>query len=65
MITTTACDLNEVEFVSRDVGGVRENGVGSVGWGGGAVKWCDRGMVGWVPISNRHPEVRALANLEG
>jgi hypothetical protein len=32
MITTTAGDLNEVEFVSRDVAWFRKNVVGSGGW---------------------------------
>jgi hypothetical protein len=38
MITTKAGDLNEVEFVSRDVAWLEKNDAESGGWDGRAVK---------------------------
>jgi hypothetical protein len=38
MITATSGDLNEVEFVSRDVAWSRKNDAGSDGWSDCGVK---------------------------
>jgi hypothetical protein len=43
MITAMTRDLNEAEFVSRDVEWSAKKCVGSVGWIGRAVKPWDRG----------------------